>query len=330
MSGDGMRRRDFMVLLGGAAAWPRAARAQQPALPVIGFLQSLSRDARRAEVAAFHSSLKEAGYVEGRNVAFEYRFADGQFDRLPALAADLVSRRVAVIAAGTQVSAVAAKAATATIPIVFTAAGDPVKLGLVASLNRPGGNVTGITNLANLLLAKNLELVHELLPAADLIAYLTNPDNPNAATDLVDMQEAARTLNVRLIVQNARSEAEIEPAFAAFVRERAGGLVVGADPLFIQLRDKLIALSARHALPATYPLPLFAQAGGLMCYASSTAEQARLAGVYVGRILKGEKPADLPVMQATKVDLVINLKTAKALGLSFPLALLGRADEVIE
>jgi len=267
-------------------------------------------------------------HVEGRNVAIEYRFAEGQFDRLPGLAADLVRQQVDVILAATNVSTHAAKAATATIPVVFTAAGDPVRLGFVSSLNRPDGNMTGVTNLANLLSAKNLELLHQVVPGAVPIGYLINPDNPNAETDLRNVQDAARSLGRQLIVISGRQADDLDQAFAVFITQKAGALLVGADPLFIQQRDKLIALAARHSLPASYPLLEFARAGGLMSYASSNTDAYRLAGIYVGRILKGEKPADLPVQQVMKVELAINLKTANALGLTIPLPLLARADEV--
>jgi putative ABC transport system substrate-binding protein len=323
-------RREFISLLGGATMWPLAAQAQQADVPVIGFLQSLSSEIRRPEISAFHRGLGEVGYVEGRNVTVQYRFADGHFDRLPALAADLVQRQVTVILSGTNVTTRAVMATTQTIPVVFTAAGDPVKLGFVSSLNRPGGNITGVTNLANLLMAKNMELLNEVVPGSAPVGYLINPENPNAEADLSDVQGAARALNRQLIVVNARGEADLDQAFVTFAQRKAGGLLVGADPLFIQWRDRLIAMSERYALPATYPLPEFAKAGGLMSYASSNIEANRLAGTYVGRILKGEKPGDLPVQQSTRIAFVINLKTAKTLGVNFPLPLLARADEVIE
>jgi putative ABC transport system substrate-binding protein len=324
-----MKRREFITLLGGTAAWPLAARAQQR-IPVIGILGGTSRDAFAERLHALRQGLKDTGHIEGRNVAIEYRFADGQFDRLQGLAADLVRQQVDVILAATNVSIGAAKGATATIPVVFTAAGDPVRLGFVSSLNRPGGNMTGVTNFANLLSAKNLELLHQVVPEAVPIGYLINPDNPNAETDLRNVQDAARSLGRQLIVISVRQPDDLDQAFAVFITQKAGALLVGADPLFIQLRDKLIALAARHSLPTSYPLLEFARAGGLMSYASSNTDAYRLAGIYVGRILKGEKPADLPVQQAVKVELAINLKTANALGLSIPLPLLARADEVIE
>jgi putative ABC transport system substrate-binding protein len=324
-----LKRRELITLVCAAAVLPLTARAQ-PVMPLIGFLQSLSQQARGPEIAAFHSGLRELGYVEGQNVRIEYRFADGQFDRLPALVADLVESRVNVLLAGTNISARAAIAATRTIPIVFTAAGDPVRLGFVANLNKPGANVTGVTNLANILMEKNLELLHHLVPVDAVIGYLVNPDNPNADTDLQNVEAAARTLARSLLVVRVRNDRELEPAFATFAEQHVGALLVGADPLFIQLRDRLIERVARAGLPATYPLPEFAAAGGLMSYASNNREANRLAGTYVGRILKGEKAGDLPVQQAVKIELTINLKTAKALGLTFPLPLLGRADEVIE
>jgi putative ABC transport system substrate-binding protein len=325
-----MRRRDVLSLLGGAAvSWPVALRAQRPAMPVIGFLAAGSpSDVNLA--SAFRQGLKEGGYVEGENLVIEYRWAEGHYDRLPALAADLVTRQVAVIATGGgDPAALAAKAATATIPIVFNTGTDPVTLGLVASLNRPAGNATGVSMLSSMLLAKQLELLREVVPTAVTISFLVNPNNPNTEERTTEMQEAVRAVGQRLNVVTASVEAELEPAFATIER-RAGALIVPADPFFANQRDHLIALADRYALPASYPFREDAVAGGLMSYGPIRADVFRLVGIYTGRILKGAKPADLPVQQSTKIELVINLKTAKTLGLTFPLPLLGRADEVIE
>jgi putative ABC transport system substrate-binding protein len=325
-------RRKFLATLGGAvAAWPLAARAQQPAMPVVGFLNGGTADGYAPMVAAFRQGLNEAGYVEGRNVAIEYRWAGGQYDRLPSLAADLVQQKVTVIAATTTPAALAAKAATSTVPIVFTTGGDPVELGLVASLNRPGRNLTGVTNLNVEVVPKRLELARELFPGATTVALLVNPANPVAATVSKDLQAVADTLGVRLHVLHASTEADFEAAFATAVQLRAAALVItAADPVFGSYAAQLGALALRHRVPAIYQYREFAAAGGLMSYGGYTTDTYRLGGVYTGRILKGEKPADLPVVQSTKVELIINLKTAKALGITVPLPLSGRADEIIE
>ena len=328
-----MRRRKFVTLLSGAAAAFSISRAlplsaQQP-MPVIGFLNAASPDKYGYLVQAFRQGLNETGYVEGRNVTIEYRWAEGQYDRLPALAADLVRRRVTVIAANSA-AAVAAKAATTTIPIVFDTGFDPVRLGLVASLNRPGGNLTGVSNLNVDLGPKRLELLRELVPTVSGIALLINPTNPNAETVLRDHQAAAHTLGLQLDVLNASTERDIDAGFATLLQLRAGALVIGADTFFISRSKQLAALSVRHAVPAIFQYREFAIAGGLMSYGGSLTDAYRLVGVYTGRVLKGEKPADLPVQQSTKAELIINLKTAKALGLTVPTGILLRADEVIE
>jgi putative ABC transport system substrate-binding protein len=325
-----MRRREFISMLaaGAAVVSPLAANAQQP-MPVIGFLNSRARGEDSHLLAAFHQGLKEAGYVEGRNVAIEYRFAEGQNDRLPALAADLVRRQVAVIAANGP-AVVAAKAATTRIPIVFSVGLDPVALGLVASLNRPGGNVTGVTAMFDEVGPKRLELLHELVPTATVIALLLNPTYPSAENQSRDLQAAARTLGLQLHVLHASSERDFDTAFARMAQMRAGALVIGNDPFFNSRSESLAALSVRHAMPTIFQNREFAAAGGLVSYGTSLADTYRQVGVYTGRALKGEEPADLPVQQVTKVDLIINLKTAKALGLTVPLPLIGRADEVIE
>jgi putative ABC transport system substrate-binding protein len=326
-----VKRRAFITLLGGAAAaWPLAARAQQPALPVVGFLSPNLPGADTHREAAFRQGLRETGYVEGQNVAIEYRWAEGQYDRLPALAADLVRRQVTVLAAVGNVTVLAAKTATTTIPIVFQTGADPVKTGLVASLNRPGGNLTGVSMLNSELTPKRLELLHELVPTATVIAFLVNPTNPdpNPAND--SFQAAARSLGVQLPIVQASSERDFDAVFATLVQLRAGGLMIRSDGLFNSRSDQLGALAIRHAVPTVFQYREFAAAGGLISYGGSSTDGYHLVGVYTGRILKGEKPADLPVQQSTKIELIINLKTAKALGLTVPLALLTRADEVIE
>ena len=330
-----MRRRDFVTLLGGTAvAWPFAARAQQPnkeaAMQVIGYLNAGSPDRYTDALRALHQGLNETGYVEGRNLAIEYRWANGQNDGLAALAADLVRRRVTVIALTGPPAALAAKAATTTIPIVFNLGSDPVALGLVASLNRPGGNLTGVSSLNVELGQKRLELLHELVPTARVIAFLVNPTNPNAAADTERMQAAARTLGLQLHVLHASTERDFDVVFADVLRLRAGALVIGTDGFFITGGAQLAALTARHAVPAIFQFRDFVEAGGLMSYGGTFTDEFRQVGNYTGRILKGEKPADLPVAQVTRFELVINLKTAKALGLTVPISLLGRADAVIE
>ena len=327
-----MRRRELITLLGGAAAWPLAARAQQAAMPMIGFLNGAFAEGYTTERAAFLSGLDEAGYVDGRNVTIEYRWAEGQTDRLPTLANDLVQQQVAVIAATSTPTALAAKAATKTIPIVFETGADPVQLGLVTSLNEPGSNVTGITQLNLEVSPKRLELLHEIMPAARLVVLVVNPRNPTVSEASANqMQAAARTLGLDLRVINASNDDEVEAAFAKAVQMRASAVVMSAgEPFFTSQARPLAALAVRYAMPAVGPGRDFAAAGGLVAYGADINDAYRLAGSYTGRILKGEKPANLPVQQATKVELIINLKAAKALGLTVPLPLLGRADEVIE
>jgi putative tryptophan/tyrosine transport system substrate-binding protein len=327
-----MRRREFISLLGGAAAaWPLTARAQQPTIPVVGFLHSSSPDGYASRVAAFRQGVNEAGYIEGRNVTIEYRWAEGHNDRLPELAADLVRRKVTVIAATTTPAALAAKAATATIPIVFVTAGDPVKLGLVASLNRPGGNLTGVTTLSVEVAPKRLEALHEMIPTATTFALLINSSSPALAESTArDVRASARTLGVQLHVVSATTDNEIDDAFASLAKLRAGGLVIGSDTFFTSRSERLASLALRYALPAVYEWREFAVAGGLISYGTDSREAYRLGGIYTARVLKGEKPADLPMQQATKVELYINLKTAKTLGIIIPLLLSGRADELIE
>jgi len=327
-----MRRREFITLLGGAAAaWPLAAGAQQPALPVIGFLGSDSPELYADRLRAFRQGLSETGYVEGRSLVVEYRWAQGRNDQLPALAADLVVRHMAVIVAPTTPAVRAAKAATATIPIVFLIASDPVALGLVASLNRPGGNLTGTTALTLEVGSKWLQLLHEVVPAADTFALLLNPTSPDTAeAQSRDLQAAARALGLRLQVLQASTDRDLDAAFAAVGQLPAGGLIISSDSFFFAHSERLAALAARHAIPTIFGFREFAAAGGLMSYGADLADPHRWLGVYTGRILKGETPAGLPVLQATKVELVINLTAAKALGLAVPLPLIGRADEVIE
>jgi putative ABC transport system substrate-binding protein len=324
-----IRRREFIAGLGGAAAWQLAARAQQR-VPVIGFLSSTSRDESAVLLTAFRQGLSEASYVEGRNVAIEYRWAEDQYDRLPILATDLVRRQVAVIVAQANPAAVAAKAATTTIPIVFTTGADPVASGLVASLNRPGGNLTGVTSLSVEIGPKRLELLHELVPSATVVALLVNPTNPNSETESRDALAAARVLGLQLHVLHASTERDFDTVFASVVQLRAGGLAIGIDAFFSNRMEQLAALALRYAVPVIYQRREFAAADGLMSYGGSITDRYRLAGAYAGRILKGEKPSDLPVQQDTRIELVINLKTAKALGLTIPLPLIGRADAWIE
>jgi putative ABC transport system substrate-binding protein len=326
-----MKRRHFITLLGGAAVlWPLAARAQQQTVPMIGYLSVGSPDSAARNLAAFREGLKEAGYVEGKNLLIEYRWSEGQ-DRLPELATELVRRRVAVIvsASGTP-SVLAAKAATATIPIVFSVGTDPIAFGLVASLNKPGGNLTGVTLLFDEVASKRLELAHELMPATTIIALLVNPTNPNSETQSRDLQEAARKLALQLHTLRASTERDLDTVFATVAQLRAGALLIGGDAFFASRRGQIAALAARHAIPTISFMRSFAAAGGLMSYGGSLTDADRLLGVYTGRILKGEKPADMPVQQSTKVELIINLRTAKMLGITVPPNLLVGADEVIE
>ena len=326
-----MRRREFITLVGGVAVtWPHAAHTQQPAMPVIGLLINASPEPYAPMMAAFRQGLGETGYVEGKNVAIEYRWAGNQIDRLPALATDLVRQQVTVIAAAGQPAAHAAKAATTTIPIVFLVGADPVKSGLVASLNRPVGNLTGVGFLINTLVPKQLEVLHELVPRAMAVGMLVNPGSPNAETDIREIQAAARLLGHQVLVLETRSETDIDAAFATLFQRQAGGLIVTSDPLFFDRHTQIIALAARHAVPTIYPVREMAVDGGLISYGTNLAHAYYEVGVYVALILKGARPADLPVQQEVKVELVLNLKTAKTLGLTFPITLLGRADEVIE
>jgi ABC-type uncharacterized transport system substrate-binding protein len=328
MKHDHLKRRDFITLLGGAVAWPLAARAQQAAMPVIGFLNGTSPGPHAPMVAAFRQGLGEIGYVEGRNLAIEYRWAEGQYDRLPALAADLIRRQVSVLAATSTPAALAVPITT--IPIVFTTGNDPVKLGLVSSLNRPGGNITGSTFFNNALGPKRLQILRELASNAEVIAMLVNPSNPNTESDTVQMQTAARSLGVQVVTVPASNERDFDAAFAHLAEQRVAALIVNSDPFFYSQRGLLTALAARHALPAIYEVREFTAAGGLMSYGTSLADAYRQAGVYVGRILRGESAGDLPIQQPVKFEFVINMKTAKALGLTVPNSMQLLADEVIE
>ena len=326
-----MRRRAFITLVGGAAVWPLSARAQQLAMPLIGYLGAQSPAAFASRVRAFRQGLGETGYAEGRNVAIEFRWAEGQHNRLSALAADLVSRQVAVIVApGGAPAALAAKSATTTIPIVFEMGADPIAMGLVGSLNRPGGNLTGVSSLNVEVTPKRLEILHELVPTAAVLAVLVNPTSPTADSQLRNLQAAASTLGLQLHVLHASTERDFDTVFATLLRLRAGGLVVASDTFFATHSEQLAALTVRHAVPAIHQSRDFSTAGGLTSYGGSFVESHRQAGVYTGRIIKGDKPADLPVQQVTKVELFVNLKTAKTLGVTVPLPLLARADEVIE
>jgi putative tryptophan/tyrosine transport system substrate-binding protein len=326
-----MRRRDFIVLVGGAAAaWPLAARGQQPAIPVIGFLNGTSLEGYGLFLSAFRRGLSETGYNEGGNVAIEYRWAEGHYEQLPEMAADLVRRRVAVIAATSTPANVIATKATKTIPIVFTTSSDPVELGLVASLNQPGGNVTGAVTLNVEVVSKRLELLHEMVPTASSIFVLANPTNPNAEIQTKALQAAARTLGQQIVMVNATTESGIDAAFARLADERAGALLVDTDAFLFSHRDRLVGLANRYGVPTIFDRRKFAETGGLMSYGGNVTDVYRLAGIYTGRILKGEKPANLPVQQSTKVEFVINLKTARALGVTIPTMLLATADEVIE
>jgi putative tryptophan/tyrosine transport system substrate-binding protein len=327
-----MRRREFITLLGGAAAWPSAARAQQPAMPVIGFLSSRSPGESAGVVAGFRQGLTEAGFVEGQNVMVAFRWAEGHYDRLPALAAELVGLRVAVLfTAGGPPAAFAAKAATQTIPIVFSAAIDPERIGLVTSLNRPGGNVTGMSLFPSELAAKSVQLLKRLLPSAMLIGYLINPSStPTASVYISEASAAANALGISIRILNASTEQELDELFASLPKSGISGLAIPAEPFFDSQRDRIVALAARYSIPAIYGLREYAVAGGLMSYGTSLPDSYRRAAIYAGRVLKGEKPADLPVVQPTKYDLVLNMKTAKSLGLNVTEQLLALADEVIE
>jgi putative ABC transport system substrate-binding protein len=326
-----MRRREFITLVGGAVVWPLAARAQQSAMPVIGYFSARSAESDVPMVAAFREGLTETGYVEGKNVAIEFRWGGGEYDRARKLAEELVRQRVSIIVtSGGELSAKAAIEATATIPIVFNVGDDPVRTGLVASLNRPGRNATGVASFTRVLGAKQIGLLRELVPTAAAVAYLINPNEPTAASQISDAEEAARATGQQFIVLRASTDGEIDAAFTALVRQRAGALLVGTGPFFLTRANKLVGLAARHAVPAMYYRREFYEIGGLASYGASTAEMYRQMGIYTGRILKGDRPADLPVLQPIKFEFVINLKTAKAMGLTVPPALLARADEVIE
>ncbi len=327
-----MKRREFIAGIGSTAAWPMVARAQQRGMTIIGYLGDQTLETRRDRVSAFHRGLTETGYVDGRDLMIEYRWAEGNYDRLPALATELVRRQVSVIAAlGSIGQANAAKAASQTIPIVFSIGGDPVEMGLVGSLNRPGGNITGVTSLTNEVILKRLELLHELVPAANLIALFVNPTSliqTESETRLAQL--AARRLGLRMLVLNVTSESELNGAFITLVQQGAGGLLISGDPLFVARRDHIVALAATYAVPTIYHYREVIEIGGLISYGGDVLEAFGKAGVYTGRILNGERPADLPVQQVTKIELVLNMRTAKSLGITFPLNLLGRADEVIE
>jgi ABC-type uncharacterized transport system, periplasmic component len=326
-----LRRRQFITLLGGAAAWPVTSRAQQPGMPVIGFMSTLSPESISNPMVGFHLGLKEAGYIESQNVAIEYRWAQGHYDRMPELAADLVRRKVAVIvASGGDPSPQIAKAASRTIPIVFGMFGDPVREGLVDSLNRPGGNATGVTIFGPAAATKRLQLLHDLVPQAAVTAFLVNPNNPNGNVEMTAAQTAATSLGRQIVVFNASSESELDAAFANMVQQRIGALLGASDPFFYNRRDQIVSLAARHRIPAIYYLRDFARAGGLMAYGNSLTDMYRLVGVYTGRILRGEKPTDLPVAQSTKFEFIINLQAARALGIEVPNSMQLLADEVIE
>jgi putative ABC transport system substrate-binding protein len=324
-----MRRREFISLFGAMAAWPIAVRAQHTSVPVVGFLNSASPDQYARQLSAFRQGLSEGGYVEGRNVAIEFRWAENQYDRLSALAADLVRMQVAVIASNNP-AVFPAKAATKTIPIVFSVGFDPIASGLVASLSRPGGNITGVTTLNVELSAKRLDVLHEAVPNATTIALLINPLNPNSDTLSSELQALARSRGLRISILQARKESDLDSVFQSLAQNRAGALLIGADPIFISSINRLAALALQHAIPTIFQYREFVKAGGLMSYGGNGVEQFHLMGVYTARILKGEKPTNLPVQQATKIELLINLKTAKALNLNIPNTLIGRADEVIE
>jgi putative tryptophan/tyrosine transport system substrate-binding protein len=323
-------RRKLLAALGGAAVWPLAARAQQPAMPLIGFLAAPSAGESRSNLVGFRQGLRQAGYVEGQNVHIAFRWAEGRYDRFPEMAAELVDLPVAVIVAFSGPAALAAIAATKTIPIVFSVAVDPVELGLVTSFNRPGGNATGVANLAGELVGKQFELMHEMLPAATVMGLLVNPNGVNAKTQLAAVPVAMQAFGLRIVVQNAGTDRDFEIAFAGFAQERTGALVVASDPFFYGRREQLVALAGRHALPAIYYDREYVTDGGLMSYGPSITDAYRQAGVFTGRILKGDKPGDLPVQQAVKIELVTNVKTAKALSIDIPLSLLLRINEAIE